>query len=90
MLATIALPKAAFILVGGAIVDRFNARQVLLVARSINAILIGLLCALVATGTIEFWMVYAIALGIGVATAFVYPAGSAILPAESKAPGKSP
>jgi MFS family permease len=80
VLATIALPQAAFILVGGAIVDRFDPRQVLLVARSINAILIGLLCALVATGAIEFWMIYAIALGIGVATAFVYPAGSAILP----------
>jgi MFS family permease len=80
VLATIALPQAAFILFGGALVDRFDARQVLLVARSINALLIGVLCALVASGAIELWMVYAIALAIGIATAFVYPAGSAILP----------
>jgi MFS family permease len=80
VLATIALPQAAFILFGGALVDRFDARKVLLVARSINAVLIGVLCALVATGAIELWMVYCIALAIGIATAFVYPAGSAILP----------
>ncbi len=80
VLATIALPQAIFIILGGAIVDRFDARKVLLVARSINAILIAILCALVATGRIQLWMVYAIALALGTATAFVFPAGASILP----------
>jgi MFS family permease len=80
VLATIALPQAVFILLGGAVVDRFDARRVLLVARSINAVLIAVLCALVATGLIRLWMVYGIALGIGLATAFVFPAGASILP----------
>jgi MFS family permease len=80
VLATMALPQAVFILLGGAIVDRFDPRLVLLVARSINAVLIALLCGLVATGAVMLWMVYAIALALGLATAFVFPAGASILP----------
>jgi MFS family permease len=61
-------------------VDRVDARRVLLFARSANAVLIGILCLLVATSRVELWMVYAIALALGVATAFVFPAGASILP----------
>jgi hypothetical protein len=53
---------------------------VLLGARTVNALLVTLLAALVLAGAIDMWMIYAIALGIGLATAFAYPAGSAILP----------
>ncbi|WP_424681564.1 MFS transporter [Frateuria sp. YIM B11624] len=80
VLAAMALPRAILMLVGGALVDRMSARRVLLLARSINAVLVALLAGLALTGGVSMPVVYAIALGIGVATAFAYPAGSALLP----------
>jgi hypothetical protein len=80
VLAAMALPRAMFMLIGGAIVDRMSPRRVLLASRTVNAILIGILAVLVLSGAIQMWMVYALALGIGLSTAFAYPAGTAILP----------
>ncbi|MEW9571707.1 MFS transporter [Rhodanobacter sp. Si-c] len=80
VLATMALPRAAFMLIGGAVVDRLSPRRVLLAGRGVNALLVSLLAALVLGGAIHMGLVYALALGIGLATAFAYPAGSAILP----------
>lgn len=79
-LAAMALPRAAFMLVGGAVVDRLSPRRVLLTARGINAVLTGLLAALVLAGSIQMWMVYVLAFTIGLCTAFAYPAGGSILP----------
>lgn len=80
VLAAMALPRAAFMLIGGAVVDRLSPRRVLLAARGVNAVLVTLLAVLVLDGAIHMATVYALALGIGLATAFAYPAGSAILP----------
>lgn len=80
VLAAMALPRAAFMLIGGAVVDRLSPKRVLVVARAANAVMIGLLAFLVVTGRIDMTLLYGLALGIGLATAFVYPAGSAILP----------
>ncbi|MEO9088861.1 MAG: MFS transporter, partial [Rhodanobacter sp.] len=80
VLATMALPRALFMLIGGAVVDRLSPRRVLLAARGVNALLVAALATLVLLGDIHMWLVYAIALGIGLSTAFAYPAGSAILP----------
>ncbi|MDE2150666.1 MAG: MFS transporter [Gammaproteobacteria bacterium] len=80
VLAVMALPRAAFMLVSGAMVDRMSPRRVLLSARLLNAALTAVLAALVLAGAIHMWMLYLLALGIGLATAFAYPAGSAILP----------
>jgi MFS family permease len=80
VLATMALPRALFMLIGGAVVDQLSPRRVLIAARAANALLVALLAVLVLLGDIDMWLVYAIALGIGLSTAFAYPAGSAILP----------
>jgi MFS family permease len=80
VLAAMALPRAVFMLVGGALVDRLSPRRVLLTARGANAVLAGLLAALVLAGTIQMWMVYVLAFSIGLCTAFAYPAGGSILP----------
>lgn len=80
VLAVMAIPRAAFMLIGGAVVDRLSPRRVLLVSRSINAALIAILAALVWDGALHLWMLYLLALGLGTATAFVYPAGASILP----------
>ena len=75
-----ALPRAAFMFVGGAVVDRASPRRILLISRAWNAAFVAALAVLVVTGAIQMWEVYAISLGIGLSTAFVYPAGSSILP----------
>ncbi|HEV2540726.1 MAG TPA: MFS transporter [Frateuria sp.] len=80
VLAAMALPRAIFMLIGGAMVDRLSARRILLLARGANALLVAVLAVLVLGGAIAMPAVYAIALGIGMATAFAYPAGSALLP----------
>ena len=80
VLAVMALPRAVFILIGGAVVDRMSPRRVLLGARAINAACIAMLAVLVLTGAMHMWMVYLLSLGVGLSTAFAYPAGSAILP----------
>jgi MFS family permease len=80
VLAVMALPRAAFMLIGGAVVDRLSPRRVLLTARFANALLTGLLAALVLAGAVQMWMVYVLAFGTGLCTAFAYPAGGSILP----------
>lgn len=80
VLAAMALPRAIFMLIGGAVVDRMSPRRVLLVSRAVNAAFITLLAVLVVTGHIEMWLVYLVSLGVGISTAFVYPAGTAIMP----------
>ncbi|HET6433891.1 MFS transporter [Dyella sp.] len=80
VLATMAVPRAVFMLIGGAVVDQFSARTVLLLARGANAAMVAALAAMVLGGAISMPWVYVLALGIGLATAFAYPASSAILP----------
>lgn len=80
VLAVMALPRAVFMLIGGAVVDRMSPRRVLLNARAVNAVLVGVLAALVLAGAIHMWMLYVLAAGIGLSTAFAYPAGGALLP----------
>ncbi|MGM9483323.1 MFS transporter [Roseateles sp. NT4] len=80
VLALGSLPRAIFILVGGALVDRHSPKAVLLLTKWINFALLGLLAALTFSGNITLPLVYALTLAIGLATAFSYPAGSAILP----------
>ncbi len=80
VLALISIPRAVFILVGGALVDRHSPKQVLMVTKFINLLLLAALAGLVLAGTLTLWMVYALSLGIGLATAFSIPAGTAMMP----------
>ena len=75
-----AIPRALFMFLGGAVVDRSSPRRILLISRAINCGFVAVLALLVVTGMVQMWEVYVISLGIGLSTAFVYPAGSAILP----------
>jgi len=80
VLALISVPRALFILVGGAIVDRYSPKQVLMLTKYVNTVLLGLLAALVFTGALTLPMVYVLALGIGLSTAFSIPSGTAMMP----------
>ena len=80
VLALISVPRALFILIGGALVDRHSPKQVLMITKYVNLVLLAALAGLVLAGTLTLWMVYALSLGIGLATAFSIPAGTAMMP----------
>ncbi|QOL50093.1 MFS transporter [Massilia litorea] len=80
VLAAMGAPRALFMLVGGALVDRSSPRRILLATKCASALLVGLLGALVLMGRIDMALVYVLAAAIGLCTAFAYPAGSALLP----------
>src|SRR5436190_12378859 len=89
VLALISVPRAAFILVGGALVDRYSPKRVLMITKYVNAVLLALLAGGVFSATLTMTMVYALALGIGLATAFSIPSGTSMLP-HAVAPERLP
>ncbi|MDZ7862006.1 MFS transporter [Acidovorax sp.] len=80
VLALMSVPRALFILIGGALVDRHSPKQVLMLTKFINLVLLALLSGLVLTGTLTLWMVYGLSLAIGLSTAFSIPAGTSLMP----------
>ena len=77
--ATAGIPRALFMLVGGALTDRFSPRSLMMYSNIARMILTGLLAALVMTDLIELWMLYALALLFGLADAFFFPAQTSIV-----------
>ena len=80
VLAIMSVPRAIFILVGGAVVDRHSPTRVLVAAKLAQCVLLLALALTLHFGVLQMWMVDGFALGLGLATAFSYPAGSAMLP----------
>jgi len=80
VLALAAVPRALFLLVGGALTDRFSPRMVMFVSNFMRMALVLLLSVPVLNGNIAMWMIYSLALLFGLADAFFYPAQSAIIP----------
>jgi len=75
-----AIPRGVFMLVGGALSDRWSPRSLMLVSNAVRAGLVGVIAGLVLTGRIELWHLYLMAAAFGVVDALFYPALNAILP----------
>ncbi len=80
VLATAGIPRALFMLVGGALTDRFTPRRLMINSNLARMALTGLLALLVMTNQIQLWMLYAFALLFGLADAFFFPAQTSIVP----------
>lgn len=80
VIAIMSIPRALFILIGGALVDHYSPKRVLMLTKYINVLLLGVLSALVLTNHLTMPLVYLLALGIGLASAFSIPSGSSLLP----------
>ena len=80
VLAAMSVPRAVFILFGGAVTDRYEPKRVLMLTKYANLILIGTLAALVLSGQLALWMLFGLGFAIGLASAFSIPSGSAIMP----------
>ncbi len=75
------IPRMAFMMVGGALSDRFSSRSLMLGANLIRTILLALLAWLVLSGQVELWMLAGFSLVYGLVEAFFFPARGAIVPA---------
>lgn len=73
------LPMLLFGMLGGVTVDRVDRRRLLLGTQAASAALAALLATLALTGAIDLWMIYAIALALGMVTVFDVPARQAFL-----------
>ena len=80
ILMTAAIPRAALMLVGGAMTDRFSARRVLMSTATIRALLVGAVAALVWLRVAALWEIYVLTFIFGVADAFSFPAGPTLTP----------
>lgn len=74
------IPRAIFMLLGGAMTDRFSPRSVMFVSNSLRVILAALIAILVLTHNIQLWMLVLAALTFGLVDAFFFPASSAVIP----------
>jgi len=77
---TAAIPRAVLMLMGGAVIDRFSARNVLIATALCRAVIVGAVAGLTSSGLIVIWHIYALALLFGIADAFSLPAGNALMP----------
>ena len=75
-----AIPRAIFMLLGGALSDRLSPRSLMLYSNAFRAVLVGIVATLVITGNVELWQLYVMAGIFGVVDALFYPALSSILP----------
>ncbi|HYO30466.1 MAG TPA: MFS transporter, partial [Thermomicrobiales bacterium] len=72
-------PSLVLGLPGGVLADRFPKRRLLLASQTVYALLTALLAVLVASGRIELWHIYAVALGLGCVNAVDMPTRQAFV-----------
>jgi MFS family permease len=80
VLALEGIPRAVFILLGGAITDRLSPRLIMLTADILRFVLTAWMTVVVLNGTVQMWMLYAFGLGFGLVAGFAIPAGNSIVP----------
>jgi len=80
VLALTGIPRAIFMLVGGAVTDRVSQRTVMLASDVLRMGLTALLAAVIFTGHIELWMLYGFSLAFGTVSGFFLPASTSIVP----------
>jgi MFS family permease len=80
VLALIGIPQAIFSLFGGAVIDRFSPRRVMVFADLARLFLTAYLAAKIFTGTLELWMIFVYAFVTGAMLGIFGPASSSIIP----------
>src|SRR5712692_6586954 len=74
-----ALPVLLFSIFGGVFVDRWPKRRLLLFTQSAATLQALLLWALIATGTVQLWQIYVLALLLGLTNSLYLPASRAFV-----------
>ncbi|WP_346925719.1 MFS transporter [uncultured Arthrobacter sp.] len=74
-----ALPTLLFGLWGGVLVDRWDRRRTIMATQAVSAALAAVLAVLTLAGLVQLWMVFALALGLGLVTVLDSPARQAFV-----------
>jgi MFS family permease len=80
VLALEGIPRALFMLFGGAITDRYSPRIIMLASDIVRFVLATLMAIVVFAGIVQMWMLYAFGLGFGLVAGFAIPAANSIVP----------
>jgi MFS family permease len=75
-----AIPRAALMLIGGAVTDRVSPRKIMILTAAARTLLVAALAALIWTHHVEVWQLYVLSFFFGVADAFAAPAAQTLLP----------
>jgi Transmembrane secretion effector len=75
-----AIPRAALMLIGGAVTDRFSPRKIMILTAALRTLLVTTLAAFIWTHHVEVWQLYVLSFLFGVADAFAAPAAQTLLP----------
>jgi MFS family permease len=79
-----AIPRALFMLMGGAISDRMSARKIMIATATARTVCVTVIGVLVWLRILRTWELYALAFAFGVADAFAVPAQTAYMPSLVK------
>src|SRR5262245_2392327 len=75
-----AVPRAALMLLGGAVSDAFSPRRIMMMTALARCMFVGAVGVLLWLGALQLWHLYVLALAFGVADAFSSPASQTFLP----------
>ena len=75
-----AIPRAALMLIGGAVTDRVSPRKIMMLTAALRTVLVATLAAVIWTVHVELWQIYVLSFCFGVADAFAAPAAQTLLP----------
>jgi MFS family permease len=75
-----AIPRAALMLIGGAVTDRVSPRKIMILAAAARTLLVATLAGFIWTRHVEVWQIYVLSFLFGVADAFAAPAAQTLLP----------
>ncbi|HYL92190.1 MAG TPA: MFS transporter [Alphaproteobacteria bacterium] len=73
------IPRAALMLLGGAVTDRTSPRKLLMAAASARTVLVAAIGALLWVHSLHLWQLYVLAFAFGIADAFAMPSSGPLL-----------
>ena len=74
-----AIPRAALMLIGGAVTDRVSLRKIMILTAGARSLLVAALAAFIWIHHVEVWQIYVLSFLFGVADAFAAPAAQTLL-----------
>jgi MFS family permease len=80
LLAVASVPRSVFMLLGGAVTDRYSAKTLLILSNGLQAVLMVLLAAIMMIPFVRLWLLYVLVFLTGFIDAFGLPAFNALLP----------
>ena len=75
-----AIPRALFMLFGGALSDRISPRLIMIVSNISRAIVVAIIAFMVFFEVVELWHLYLLSITFGIADSFFHPAFNALIP----------